>query len=108
MFGLFDAIIFNGCDFGDLNYENVMAVTYHELGHTVDFSYDITNDKNFITFYKSLDEDLIRATISDYATTSIREFFAECFMFIMLKIKNNNIINNVYKIFNYIINKKNK
>lgn len=56
------------------------ATFIHEYGHAVDYTYNITGDKRMIDLYEKYNNIGIGKSVSTYAETNIREFFAECFL----------------------------
>ena len=51
----------------------------HEYGHAIDFTYGISDNKDFLEFYNSFTEKEISLGVSGYAATNPQEFIAECF-----------------------------
>ena len=79
------------------------SVCYHELGHALDYSYNITSNEAFKEYYNSLSKDEIIKGVSEYASTSILEFFAECFSEYNLTKMPRKIATNVYYLVDFIM-----
>lgn len=85
--------------FNHINDGRVKENTIHEFGHAVAYQYNINNNKNIIYIFENTDKKLINKLVSTYATTEVKEFIAEAFMFYYLGRKNI-IINRVMAIIN--------
>lgn len=99
MVGLLDSIILDESDFSGFRYVRLCSrlkiheargcvpkncgspeyVIYHEIGHMLDYVYMINDSKTFLKYYSGLSNEQISSKVSTYATTSSREFIAECF-----------------------------
>ncbi len=55
----------------------IESVIDHEIGHAIDRFYSLAENQEIIDYHSSLTVDDITYGLSDYATTSIREFIAE-------------------------------
>jgi len=55
------------------------ATMIHEYGHAVKNDLRLWSDSDFHKYFESLSYDEIAEGVSEYATTNVDEFFAECF-----------------------------
>ncbi len=98
-FGLFDAILLDKNDFDGYAYLEFIkqlranesegfhpkgchtseSVVYHELGHLLDDMCGLSESAEFKTYYESLTAGDIKYGLSEYASTSPKEFIAEAF-----------------------------
>ena len=59
-----------------LENKGVKAVIDHEIGHIIDYSLKVYKNPKIIKIFRQTD---VAAKDSDYATTNIHEFIAECY-----------------------------
>ena len=96
-FGLFDALLINNASFegygyiktaNDIRYservgfhpkgcDTVESVIFHEVGHLLDYTCEVTKSEEFSSYYNKLGEKKIKTELSEYAITSPAELFAE-------------------------------
>ncbi len=97
--GFFDALIIDQGDFGEMGYDALCkmlrekelsgnaakgcgrpaSVVFHECGHLLDYLCGISNDPEFLQYYRSFTKKQISENVSDYAATGPDEFLAEAF-----------------------------
>jgi len=95
--GILDAVMLDDADFKGLGYPKLIktlkynkeigflasadieGVVYHEFGHMLDYMCNIYEHPLFTRYYNSLSPTEIKAGLSEYATTNVREFIAEAF-----------------------------
>lgn len=51
----------------------------HEFGHAIAYKYDLNEDYIFIELFNNLTKEEIKNKVSEYASTNVCEFIAECF-----------------------------
>ena len=61
-----------GCNSSD-------SVTYHEIGHLIDFSIGLSKNPEFLRYYNSIPTYEKKRGLSEYALTNEAEFVAEAF-----------------------------
>ena len=98
-FGFFDAMLFDSNDYEgyayikmaqDLRYSEEVgfhpkgcgetaSVVYHEIGHMLDSLCAMNESAEFKSYFRRFDASAVRRELSEYATTSSKEFIAEAF-----------------------------
>lgn len=63
-------------NFVDYNSKTLECVLRHEVGHAIDYTYNLDTNIEMILLYNSLPEEQIKRDLSEYAATSIKEFIA--------------------------------
>lgn len=59
--------------------DTIRSIFDHEVGHQIDYAFDLSGDPEFIEYYKKLSKADISKGLSGYATTNESEFIAEAY-----------------------------
>lgn len=96
-FGLFDAVLINNGSFEGYDYikttnnvryserigfhpkgcDVIESVIFHEVGHMLDYTCQVTKGELFSSFYEGISDEEVKEGLSEYALCSAEEFFAE-------------------------------